>query len=125
MTSQRSRYGRSRWYADPGCDCRCHVARARFSRSPIEPEMFMVPSPMFPARLLALCTLATLIFSAGCSQDSPTMAGSDAQFDGGATQISGIGAYAGPGQCDDSEGEGSDYKLIMNGDLEGCHYVFV
>ena len=90
---------------------------------------------------LALCTSAALALSAGCSPDSPTVAGPDAQFDqqglgagghsemsqltGGATQISGIGYYAGPSECNDPEGEGSDYDLTMTGDLEGCHYVFV
>ena len=43
----------------------------------------------------------------------------------GATQISGIGYFAGPAECNDPQGEGSDYDLIMTGDLEGCHYVFV
>jgi hypothetical protein len=88
----------------------------------------MVPSPMSPLRLLALCTLATLGFSAGCSPDSQNVAGPNAQFQretGGATQISGIGFYAGPSDCNDPEGEGSTYDLIMTGDLEGCHYVFV
>ena len=46
-------------------------------------------------------------------------------FTRGATQISGIGFFAEPGQCNDPEGQGSDYVLIMAGDLEGCHYVFV
>lgn len=92
-------------------------------------------------RLLALCAAAALVLSAGCSSDSPTVAGPDAQFDQkglgggghseiselarGATQISGIGYYAEPGQCKDPEGQGADYVLIMTGDLEGCHYVFV
>jgi hypothetical protein len=44
---------------------------------------------------------------------------------GGATQISGIGYYAEPGQCEDPEGQGSDYALVMTGDLEGCLYIFV
>jgi hypothetical protein len=44
---------------------------------------------------------------------------------GGATQISGIGAYAGPGQCTDPEGEGADYALIMTGAFSGCHYAFI
>jgi hypothetical protein len=77
---------------------------------------------------LALCTSAALALSAGCSPDSPTVAGPDAQFDQeglGATQISGIGSYAEPGECNDPEGQGSDYDLIMTGELEGCHYVFV
>ena len=62
-------------------------------------------------RLLALCTSAALALSAGCSPDSPTVAGPDAQsdqeglgagghreisrFTRGATQISGIGYFAG------------------------------
>ena len=90
---------------------------------------------------LALCTSAALALSAGCSPDSPTVAGPDAQLDqeglgagghsemsrltGGATQISGIGYYAGPSECNDPEGVGSTYDLTMTGDLEGCHYVFV
>lgn len=90
---------------------------------------------------LALCTSAALALSAGCSPDSPTVAGPDAQSEqqglgagghsemsqstGAATQISGIGYYAGSGECNDPEGEGSDFGLIMTGDLEGCHYVFV
>ena len=111
----------------------------------------MVPSQMSPpdaagsmlgnTRLLALCTSAALALSAGCSPDSPTVAGPDAinreisecrpaprpswATCGGATQISGIGFYAEPGACNDSEGQGSDYVLTMTGDLEGCHYVFV
>ena len=79
-------------------------------------------------RLLALCTSAALALSAGCSPDSPTMAGPAAQLDQqglGATQISGIGYFAEPGECNDPEGQGSDYDLTMTGDLEGCHYVFV
>jgi hypothetical protein len=90
---------------------------------------------------LALCTSAALALSAGCSPDSPTVAGPDAQLDQtglgagehqemsrltrGATQISGIGYYAGPSECNDPEGVGSTYDLTMTGDLEGCHYVFV
>jgi hypothetical protein len=94
------------------------------------------------ARLLALCASAALVLSAGCSAGSPTVAGPDAQFDlkgveagrhaefsqltPGATQFSGIGYYAEPGQCsDDPEGKGASYALTMTGDLKGCHYVFV
>ena len=82
-------------------------------------------------RRLVLCTSATLALNAGCSPDSPTVAGPDAQFDqkglgaGGSTQISGIGSYAEPGACNDPEGQGSDYVLTLTGDLEGCHYVFI
>jgi hypothetical protein len=55
----------------------------------------MVPSPLSPPRLLTLCTLATLSFGAGCSPDSPNVAGPNAHFEqetAGATQISGIGS---------------------------------
>jgi hypothetical protein len=82
-------------------------------------------------RVFALCTSAVLALGAGCTSDSPTAAGPNAQFDqsgfeaGGATQMSGIGYYAEPGQCNDPEGQGADFALTMTGDLEGCHYVFV
>ena len=82
-------------------------------------------------RVLALCTSAALVLSVGCGPDSPTATGPAAQLEqsglgaGGAAQISGIGYYAEPGQCNDSDGQGADYVLTMTGDLEGCHYVFV
>ena len=82
-------------------------------------------------RVLSLCTSAVLALSTGCTSDSPTAAGPDAQFDhsgaeaGGAAQISGIGYYAEPGQCSDADGEGADYVLTLTGDLDGCHYVFI
>jgi len=90
-------------------------------------------------RFLALCTSAALALIAGCSSDSATVAGPDSTVDqeglgtarhpslltAGASQISGIGSYAEPGACNDTEGVGSDYVLTMTGDLEGCHYVFV
>lgn len=43
----------------------------------------------------------------------------------GAVQISGIGAYSGPGECTDPEGQGASYALTLNGSLSGCHYTFV
>jgi hypothetical protein len=88
----------------------------------------MVPSPMSPPRLLTLCTLAVLSFGAGCSPDNPNVAGPDAQFEqetAGATQIAGIGVYAGTTECTDREGDRSSYALTLTGDLEGCHYVFI
>jgi hypothetical protein len=84
--------------------------------------------PMFPPRLLALCTSFALALSAGCSPDSPTVAGPDAQPNQeirGATQVSGIGYFDSDGECTDTEGQGSSYNLTMTGDLEGCHYVFI
>jgi hypothetical protein len=88
----------------------------------------MVHSTMPPPRLLALCTSIALALSAGCSPDSPTVAGPDAQPNQeirGATQISGIGYFDLDGECDDVKGQGSSYNLTMTGDLEGCHYVFI
>lgn len=77
-------------------------------------------------RILALCSSAALALSAGCSSDSRSVAGPDPQFViAGATQFSGVGFFAEPGDCNDLEGQGSDYALLMTGDLEGCHYVFV
>lgn len=84
--------------------------------------------PMFPPRFLALCTSVALALSAGCSPDSPTVAGPDAQPNQeikGATQILGIGYFDLDGECNDTEGQGSSYNLTMTGDLEGCHYVFI
>jgi hypothetical protein len=43
----------------------------------------------------------------------------------GATQISGIAYWPNSGECTDPEGVGSDYAVIMTGDLVGCHYTFV
>jgi hypothetical protein len=88
----------------------------------------MDSSHMPPRRLLTLCTLATLSIGAACSPDSQNVADPTAQFDqagAGATQISGIGFYAGPAECNDPEGQGASYDLLMTGDLEGCHYVFI
>ena len=65
----------------------------------------------------ATLTMVALI-SAVFATPSPTRAG-------GATQISGLGAYAAPGQCTDPEGEGADYALIMTGAFSGCHYAFI
>ncbi|KAA3661454.1 MAG: hypothetical protein DWQ04_16415 [Chloroflexi bacterium] len=43
----------------------------------------------------------------------------------GATQISGIGYFDESGDCADPEGAGSDFATVLDGDLEGCQYVFV
>ncbi len=70
--------------------------------------------------ILALTALAVVaLISVVLTAPSPA----DAE---GATQISGIGFFAEAYECtDDPEGDGSDFALIMTGDLEGCHYVFV
>jgi hypothetical protein len=50
----------------------------------------------------------------------PTPASAD-----GAEQISGIAYFDAAGDCADPEGAGSDFGVIMTGDLEGCLYIFV
>ncbi len=42
-----------------------------------------------------------------------------------ATQISGVTFFADTGECDDPEGAGANFALVMDGDLEGCLYTFV
>jgi hypothetical protein len=73
--------------------------------------------------ILTLTTLAIVAFiSVASTAPSPALAG-------GATQISGVGFYdddVTDVACDDSEGAGADYALVMTGDLEeGCLYTFV
>ena len=43
----------------------------------------------------------------------------------GATQISGVGYLAQPGDCNDPQGTGASYAVVMTGDLVGCHYSFI
>ncbi len=77
-------------------------------------------------RTLMVCVLAgalTLAIALVAAKDvsaapSPALAG-------GATQISGVGFFADEETCDDPEGEGDNYALILTGDLEGCLYTFV
>ena len=69
--------------------------------------------------LLILTTLAIVAFIGVVSTaPSPALAG-------GATQISGVAFFDDRGDCDDPEGEGADFALIMTEDLEGCLYTFV
>lgn len=42
----------------------------------------------------------------------------------GATQISGVGFFAAPDECD-FESQGAAYAVKMTGDLVGCLYVFI
>ena len=68
--------------------------------------------------ILALTTLAVVaLISVELTVPSLARAG-------GATQISGIGSFDETDACD-FQSQGADFALIMTGDLEGCHYVFV
>jgi hypothetical protein len=73
--------------------------------------------------ILTLTTLAIVAFiSVASTAPSPALAE-------GATQISGVAFYdddVPDVTCDDPEGAGADYALVMTGDLEeGCLYTFV
>ena len=69
--------------------------------------------------IMTLTTLAVVAFiGVASTASSPVLAE-------GATQISGIAVFDDRGECDDPEGEGADFALIMDGDLEGCLYTFV
>lgn len=63
---------------------------------------------------LPLVALLTVVLT----MPSPALAG-------GATQLAGIGFFAGSGDCTDPAGQGADFALTMTGDLAGCHYVFI
>jgi hypothetical protein len=66
-----------------------------------------------------LTTLAVVAFiSVVSTAPSPALAE-------GATQISGVAFFDEGNTCDDPEGEGATFALIMTGDLEGCLYTFV
>ena len=73
-------------------------------------------------RRLTILTLATLAAVAliGVVSTAPSPALAE-----GATQISGVAFFADTGECDDPEGEGANFALVMTGDLEGCLYTFV
>src|ERR687889_2330412 len=73
-------------------------------------------------RRLTILTLTTLAAVAliGVVSTAPSPA-----FAGGATQIAGVAFFDDRGDCDDPEGEGANFALIMTGDLEGCLYTFV
>jgi hypothetical protein len=74
-------------------------------------------------RRLTILTLTTLAAVAliGVVWTAPSPALAE-----GATQISGIGFFPDPGECDDPpEGVVSDYAVVMTGDLEGCLYTDV
>ena len=73
-------------------------------------------------RRLTISTLATLAVVAfiGVVSTAPSPA-----FAEEATQISGVARFADTGECEDPEGEGANFALVMTGDLEGCLYTFV
>ena len=79
-------------------------------------------------RTLMVCVLAgALALAIALVAAKDVSAAPSPAHAGGATQISGIGVYADEllPSCKDPEGEGADYALILDGDLEGCLYTFV
>ena len=75
-------------------------------------------------------SLSVILFA--CKKDNSTVLQKEIQPEEqitatnslGATQISGIGFYASPGECD-YESQGAVYAIRMTGDLEGCLYAFI
>src|SRR5215210_309467 len=77
-------------------------------------------------RTLMVCVLAgALALAVALVAAKDVSAAPSPALAGGATQISGVGFYADEETCDDPEGEGADYAVVMYGDLEGCLYTFV
>ena len=77
-------------------------------------------------RTLMVCVLAgALALAIALVAAKDVSAAPSPALAGGATQISGVGFYADEQTCDDPEGVGADYALILTGDLEGCLYAFV
>lgn len=83
---------------------------------------------------LKLFGLGMAILVMGCStvdsesaETEITLTAVKASASKGATQISGTGYFdnSEAPDCDDSEGEGADFALLLTGDLEGCLYVYV
>lgn len=71
-------------------------------------------------RRLAHLAVNAMILVALTALAFPTLASAS-----GVTRISGVAYAAGPGECTDPEGVGSNLILRMTGDLQGCHYIFV
>ena len=77
-------------------------------------------------RTLMVCVLAgALALATALVAAKDVSAAPSPALAGGATQISGVGFLADDVTCDDPEGEGADYALILTGDLKGCLYTFV
>ena len=80
---------------------------------------------------ISLSLFLAVIFFA-CSKNNNHVAQQEIQSEeqtaanngAGATQISGIGYFATPGECD-YESQNAVYAIRMTGDLEGCLYAFI
>jgi hypothetical protein len=79
-------------------------------------------------RSLMVCVLAgALALSVALVAAKDVSAAPSPALVGGATQISGVGFYpvdVPDATCEDPEGKGASYALVMYGDLEGCLYTF-
>ena len=67
----------------------------------------------------------------GCNKDNSVSADLTLSEEGsvltqarGATQVSGVGFFSAPGECDVA-GQSAAYAVRMTGNLEGCLYVFI
>ncbi len=69
-------------------------------------------------KFVLLATLALLALAVAFTVHYPALAG-------GTTKISGLGFFANPGECNDSQGADADFAVKLTGDLEGCLYTYV
>lgn len=69
-------------------------------------------------KFVLLATLALLALAVAFTVHYPALAG-------GTTKISGLGFFANPGECTDSQGADADFAVKLTGDLEGCLYTYV
>ncbi|WP_152616811.1 hypothetical protein [Flavihumibacter solisilvae] len=78
------------------------------------------------------CMIFCVALIIGCSKDKTTQdesikseQGVESKAAGAAIQISGIGSYGTPTECNAPEGVGATFTIRMTGDLVGCVYTFV
>ena len=82
------------------------------------------------SKIFAYLVFCPALIMLACSEDeivSPLSQQGEHELalkDAGAVQVSGIGFYATDIECD-ALGQGADVALLMTGDLEGCHYIWV
>jgi hypothetical protein len=106
-----------------------------FNINPFDRDLNYIPDKgilsMKVKLLFCMLSILTFVFVFGCSKSAPISQklAQDEQApvsnkSSGATQISGIGFFATPAECD-AASQGADYAVRMTGDLAGCLYVFI
>ncbi|MBB4079780.1 hypothetical protein GGR28_002407 [Lewinella aquimaris] len=85
-------------------------------------RLLLIPAICCLSMLLWQCEKAEIVLPEEAA--TPASLSLDTRASAGATQISGIGFFAEPTDCDIAS-EGADYAIQLTGDLEGCLFVFV